>query len=385
VLLVGWSAVAQNGCRVLIEQGPGNWGQVTAGPTFSTPAADSTTYRGLVTMGAAGRYKIRLEFSRKGSFAGLAVAPTDTVSATARPQKRYLIVTDSYGGTTTESGTYFNDGGTFANLLRYLTGHDYIVSSTGGSGYTIAGSGVKFSAHLAATIALCPPLDGVIMAGGYNDATNSVPGATVAVEAALCRSIITAAGITEIIWLSPWTAKAQTTTSLAYFLGIRNQIKALAAANGDRFLDLLSLLQAPEVAAAWTDVTTSAITGGASTTVTVGSAPEPFASGGTNAGRTGWYVTVIDGDNTETRLVTTMNNSNPRTLTTSAWTFSHAAGCQLVVGGPAWITGTGKQGTPTGSGNADRYVGSDGVHPTAAGHPALATTVASLWARSIGV
>jgi len=34
----------------------------------------------------------------------------------------------------------------------------------------------------------------------------------------------------------------------------------------------------------------------------------------------------------------------------------------------SWITGTGKSTAPVGDGNADVYVGSDGVHPTQAGH-----------------
>lgn len=42
-----------------------------------------------------------------------------------------------------------------------------------------------------------------------------------------------------------------------------------------------------------------------------------------------------------------------------------------------WITGSGKVGTTTGTGNADLYTSSDGTHPTDAGHAYLAHRIAS--------
>lgn len=47
----------------------------------------------------------------------------------------------------------------------------------------------------------------------------------------------------------------------------------------------------------------------------------------------------------------------------------------LVATHGAWITGTGTTSSPTGSGNADLYIGSDGVHPTDAGHAYIARRV----------
>lgn len=47
----------------------------------------------------------------------------------------------------------------------------------------------------------------------------------------------------------------------------------------------------------------------------------------------------------------------------------------LVATHGAWITGTGKVGATTGTGNADIYIGSDGVHPTDAGHVYLARRI----------
>ena len=41
-----------------------------------------------------------------------------------------------------------------------------------------------------------------------------------------------------------------------------------------------------------------------------------------------------------------------------------------------WMTGSGRSGSPAGDGNADVYRGSDGTHPTQAGHDYLGTRLA---------
>lgn len=51
-----------------------------------------------------------------------------------------------------------------------------------------------------------------------------------------------------------------------------------------------------------------------------------------------------------------------------------STGTLVATHGP-WITGTGRVGATTGSGNADFYVGTDAVHPTDAGHKYLAERV----------
>ena len=52
----------------------------------------------------------------------------------------------------------------------------------------------------------------------------------------------------------------------------------------------------------------------------------------------------------------------------------NTAGTLVATHGP-WITGTGNTSSPTGSGNADIYIGSDGVHPNDAGHAYIARRV----------
>lgn len=51
---------------------------------------------------------------------------------------------------------------------------------------------------------------------------------------------------------------------------------------------------------------------------------------------------------------------------------------------PAYFSGTGKQGSTTGDGNADYYRATDGTHPNDAGHYALARTIAPLLGAQMG-
>lgn len=52
---------------------------------------------------------------------------------------------------------------------------------------------------------------------------------------------------------------------------------------------------------------------------------------------------------------------------------------RLVADFGPWITGTGRVGATTGSGNADIFIGSDAVHPTDAGHKHVANLMAASW------
>lgn len=386
ILVRQTNASATYGVRLAVQQRDGSWGYATAGVTYAPASAGGQICRGLITMGAAGRYKIRLEFTAGQGFGGIAVLPSNTVTATAKPRKRYLLVTDSYSQVVSDSGTQFPGGDNFVQQLRYLTGCDFVVSAIGSTGYVAdaTGASVRFSAHLAADIAaINGPLDGVMYAGGYNDYdTGGITTAATLAEVSICQALTKSLIPNgELIVVAPWCRKTLGSGSLTKAFAISNGIRDITLANGGRFLDLLQL-PAPEYAnSAWTGSLNSA-TIATATTLTVPTAPEPYASGGTLAGRIGWWVTILDGDNTETRQVTSMGTVDPRTLTVAALTFPHAAGTPVVFGGAQYITGTGRQGATTGDGNADRFIGTDGVHPTVAGHQALATRIAQLWAES---
>lgn len=385
ILTRGSTATANSGLRVAILQPGGTWGYITAGATFAPGVADGNTYRGLVTMGAAGRYCVRVECAPSSHFAGVACLPTDTVTGTGKRKKKYLVVTDSYGTNASDSGGILGADG-WACHLSHLTGHDYVVASAGSCGWVRdqAGALVRASGHLAASIAAVGArnLDGVIFALGYNDYVNNVAASEVDAEARKCVGIVQALlPGKDMVFLAPWTVKTLGGASVPHALLQRDTLRAVAAQCGALFLDLLSLPVADRVDGTWASTLTNAVSA-SGTSLVVPTGPAPFNAGGVAAGRAGWWVTIVDGVNSETRLVTAMNNSDPRTLTVGALTYAHAAGTPVVIGGPQYITGTGRVGATVGDGNADRYIGTDAVHPPAAGHRNIARTVAQLWTRA---
>lgn len=80
--------------------------------------------------------------------------------------------------------------------------------------------------------------------------------------------------------------------------------------------------------------------------------------------------------NTDTTLRTAAAAANLPFISPLTGGVYNAAGTLVATHG-AWITGTGRVGATTGSGNADTYIGTDATHPTDAGHKYLADRVVS--------
>jgi lysophospholipase L1-like esterase len=78
--------------------------------------------------------------------------------------------------------------------------------------------------------------------------------------------------------------------------------------------------------------------------------------------------------NTDTTLRTAAAAAGLPFISPISGSVYNAAGTLIATHGP-WITGTGRVGATTGSGNADTYIGTDAVHPTDAGHKYLADRV----------
>jgi lysophospholipase L1-like esterase len=75
--------------------------------------------------------------------------------------------------------------------------------------------------------------------------------------------------------------------------------------------------------------------------------------------------------NTDTTLRTAAAAAGLPFISPITGSVYNAAGTLVATHGP-WITGTGRVGATTGTGNADTYIGTDAVHPTDAGHAYLA-------------
>lgn len=368
---------SMTGMRVAIKQADGSWGYVTSAATFSHTSALSD----MVTLGAPGRYCIRLEFPANAVFSGLYVGPTDSVTATANP-KRWIVVGDSFTEPT------FDDSGSFVmwdgwvQQLSYMTGLDLWSAGSGGTGYVEpnAGAGrVKFRDRLAQDIFAFNP-EGIIWAGGIND--QPLSGASVAAEALLCFQAAKAAGVKQQIVLSPFWPRTLTTTSPANLVDISDRIKAAALSEGLPYVNLLELPDPTGRLSDWAGSTLQAARSAGGTTLSVASIPAYMQVAYVTKG--GWYVKIGTGANTEIRKVSNITGSGPYTLTLSAAvTFAWAAGDPVVLSGPQYMTGTGKIGSLSGSGNSDRYTGAGGTHPTKAGHLHIARTVAGLMAQAL--
>lgn len=82
-------------------------------------------------------------------------------------------------------------------------------------------------------------------------------------------------------------------------------------------------------------------------------------------------------------MVTATGGVGPFGLTVAAMTSAHASGVAVRQVGPGYMTGNGRSGTPTGSGNSDLFRNTDGTHPTQAGHEHIGNLVRSLIARQV--
>jgi lysophospholipase L1-like esterase len=71
------------------------WEWVTAGETIYTPS-DGNSYYAITTLGAPGRYAIRMEFNGSAQLAGLQLAPTDTARAFPSNPLRVIVIGDSF-------------------------------------------------------------------------------------------------------------------------------------------------------------------------------------------------------------------------------------------------------------------------------------------------
>jgi lysophospholipase L1-like esterase len=362
--------------RVLVRQPSMAWGAFSQYATRTLPN-DGNIYRDLVTMGAAGAYQIRIEFYNV-FLLGIQTAATDTVSAVGKKRKRYIVVGDSFTEPTiVDTGTSFTGSGGWVQQLAYLTGFDIWSAGSGGTGYVQTnGSRPKFFDRLANDVLAFKP-DGVIFAGGINDVSSDT-----GVFQTQVQNCLAACAGKEIIVISPFCPKGIIGMPSQYF-GYRDILKTAAAAVGAKFIDLLNYGGVPSFLASsqpFSTVLSSAYASG--TNIIVADLPAYFKTGA--PGLDNWYVKIANGSAIQyARQVSNITGTGPYTLNIgTALLSAMPAGSTVTLCGDAYQTGTGKQGSPVGDGNSERYTGSDGTHPTMAGHANIARCVADLWSQA---
>jgi lysophospholipase L1-like esterase len=382
VLNIGLGGASGNYRVAVFSEARGVWEYATAAESFTHPA-NGSVYLDMVTLGAAGRYRIRLEFNGGARFGGIRCGPTDSVTADAKPGKRWIIAGDSYTEPTIDAtmGSYWNG---FPQRLSYLTGYDVWSSGSGGTGYVNPGSGgrVKLRDRLQSDVLAFSP-DGVIFAMGINDTAQDV--ATVRAEALACFQAAVAAQVPEIIVAGPFWPKGVEST-VNTFWQYRDVIKSAAAEASASiiFIDFMEMAKPSWLSDGATFATTliaATVAGNAS--ADVADVPAYFKLA--NASFSQWYVKLGD---TTSQIVRRVSNITAiaggyRLTFTTTCGYVIASGKPAVVAGSAWVSGSGRSGTPVGDGSADRVIGQDGTHPTIMGHAAIAFAAAALIAEAV--
>jgi hypothetical protein len=358
--------------RIGVSANGGPMQYVADGPSI----LDGTNQFHLVTMGAAGRYRVRLEFNSDARFYGIAVGITDTVRAVRPAGKRLVVVGDSFTEPTVQDTNPKTSNHGWVQRLGLLLGVNAMSCGSGGTGYMNPGSGgrVKFRDRSTDWLSLLSPGDVLMFAGGINDTAYTA--AQVGTEAAACFALCPA-GV-ELVVLSPFWPRGFHSYS-ANLLAVRDAIKTAALAANATYLDVLQI-PSPEALPAATTLA-AATTGTPSTVSAVASIPN------------GTYFQIGTDTNAEVRMVTGVSGSGPYTLSFGGsyngltgggnLARTHALGDPVIPCGPGIITGSGKQGTTTGDGNADRYTGADATHPTGPGHLNIAIQVMSLYVSKL--
>lgn len=375
IAMAGKSGATGLGCRVLVD---GKY--ATQGATFAPPS-DGNLYLALVNLGAAGRYRISLEFDGANWFGGVRVLPSAGVQGRAVRPKRIWVVGDSFTEPTIidTASTRFSGGDGWVQRLAYVLNADMRSCAKGGTGYLNPGTAVKAGDRIGTDlIPFLSDEDEVWWALGIND-TATYSASAIATAAAACWAAVTAANprVQQRVW-GPFYPRGTETIAVSGMLTTDDALKAAAATAGLPFYDFLrmpAVLGQGSTAPVQPDsVTQNTISAFASNQV-VSSVAYPI----------GTYLQIGSGASMEIRKVAGRSGSGPytHTITGGNWNFSYAAGVPVHAVGPSYITGTGKQGTTNGTGTADRYTGSDGTHPTVAGHTNIAVVAYRLLAASL--
>lgn len=332
--------------------------------TPQTIANDGNVYYWYFDFGARKVRRIDFIAGTSFSFGGVFTEANDTITPAPVRGPRVIVVGDSF-----TEGTGSNSGvnGYVMAFADAMGWDDVWPSGVGSTGYVAATAPkVNYRSRLTADVTAYAP-DIVLFTGGYND-YSSTP-AQITTEAGLlfgqARSELPDA---LLVCVSPyWNAGAAPIEAQTW--AKRDALKAAIVAVGGLFVDLLEQ-PLPTGTTPSTSTLASAVAAGATSLSLV----DPVAVGATYK----WS----DGTRFRAKAI---SGAGPYTVTTDGpLAAAHGSGSSLTQVGDCFWTGTGKVGATTGYGNCDLYVGSDGIHPIAAGHLALGAALAAGFLRALG-
>lgn len=336
---------------------------LTNGPTFKPPS-NGSIYNSLVVLGAPGVYKIRLEMDAGVSFKGINAGPTDTVRATPKKPFKIAIGGDSFTEPTVVDNTLSACGWDgYGQKLSYLLNANVISCGSGGTGYVNPGTG-RYKMYDRIDDMLSTNADVYMFALGINDYANDA--AAISAQALSCFSAVRAYDKNApIIVVSPFWKAGFFTYPANLLLSKDGIFNASSLVSGTYDIDVLTTYMDYNSLSSVGALALSAATNATTLSSTVS---YPVNT----------YLRIGTGVNSEVRRVTSNTPvSSIYVLGFNGTTFTgggsvllnnHVAGEALTPVGPGIYSGSGKQGTPVGNGNADRYTGNDATHPTILGH-----------------
>lgn len=368
---------ASRGRLLYRKPGDSTWQAFSVGPSYTIPI-DGNGYLVLVTLGAAGKYEIRLEGVR-ALLNGVAVPAGSSI--TAMPPKagpRVIVPGDSFTEPTlneTSLVTCPADG--WASQLGFLTGLDVWPAGKGGTGFLNGGAGNTYRERWTAELQnYVRPRDIVLIAGGINDSNRTY--AEVYAEALTLFQMVMAKGAFLRV-VSPFYPKGANKAGVTAFWSVCDAVKDACAAAGGKYIDLISLPQHDFTASFGG---TTVVQTGVSSRLVVGDIPAAYKPGTTTTGGQWWKIG--SGVNQQIARSTYINGSE------GAWQIEFEGvtyanwpiGTPVTTVGASYQTGSGKQGAVAGDGNSDLFTGPDGTHPTRAGHLNISKIVAPLFLAS---
>lgn len=316
-----------------------------------------------VTLAAAGRHRIRVEMDSNASFQGVRLpAKTDSVWATPKRKVRCLVIGDSFSEPTiVDTGTVCGTQG-WPIMLSHLTGWDVWCCAAGGTGYLKAGSHGTIRTRIADCTAFDPDI--VIVAAGINDTSSSY--ANIKTEVGLVLTALADVPIVAVV--SPFWARDLRGAN-SEILSVAQAVKDACTDSSTPYIDLLT----PPSAKNLSSTVSRTLTAGGNRLYTAAEVfdwPMRVLVGDASAGNSVEVTTLEGGADTSGGDYNYYLPTYPQTY------YGHAVGETAKSVGDAYIDGTGKQTATTGDGTADVFTGSDGTHPTAAGHANIALHVA---------
>lgn len=265
-------------------------------------------------------------------------------------------------------------------LAKMLGCPDVWFQGSGGTGYVNVGSGgrVAFPTRFTHDV-INYAADILFIAGGINDGSRS-PTVTAAMVTSALTGMLSSlkSGLPncDTTVLSPFLGHMGTNLqpggAADNNLTIRNAIKSAADAATVRFIDVIESGVTGQATSSTAD-----FNAGASTVTVIDALPNQ-AMIRVGAPTNSWTTRVTSAASGGTPFTQSIspNNSSGGTI---------VSGSPVAVVGPAFINGTGVQGSPVGDGNSDFFVSSDNTHPTQAGHLNIAMFIYQLYVATLPV